>query len=163
MPKSALSLLALTAIASLSLTVPALAGERELDVVNGWRIVLNRNADNSFNRCLVESTQKGKMLRVASNGQSMDFSLSVPASGHKSGQDGTIGFNGNQPEFFNFSSDKSRAWTKLDWDMEQFMETARTVEVGVGNVQMQWKLAGFQNAIISMTDCVNQYGGMIQN
>lgn len=54
MPKSALSLLSLTAIACLSLTAPALAGERELEVVNGWRVVLNRNADNSFNRCLVD-------------------------------------------------------------------------------------------------------------
>jgi hypothetical protein len=159
MSKSALSLLVLTAIASLSLTAPAPAGERELDVVDGWRVILNRNADNSFNRCIAESTQKGKMLRVASTGQSMDFSLSVPASGHKKGEDGTIGFNGNQPEFFRFDADKSRAWTVLNWDMEQFMETARTVEVGVGNVQMQWKLAGFQNAIVAMTDCVNQYAG----
>ena len=163
MSRSVLSLLVLTAIATLSLAAPASAGDRELQVVDGWRVILNRNADNSFNRCIVESNQKGKVLRVASNGQSMNFSLSVPASGHKKGEDGTIGFNGNQPDFFRFDADKSRAWTMLNWDMEQFMETARTVEVGVGNVQMQWKLAGFQNAIISMTDCVNQYGGMIQN
>lgn len=157
MNRPALSLLAVATFGILTTAVPALAGERVLATVGGWRVILNLNKDNSFNRCIIETKQNGQMLRLAHNGKSQDYSLSVPASGHRNGADGTIGFNGNQPEYFRFASDRERAWTALNWDMSQFFETASTIEVGIGNRELQWKLRDTEKAMISLTDCVNEF------
>ena len=121
--------------------------------------MLNLNKDNSFNRCIMQADQKGHMLRLAFDGKSMDSSLSVPAAGHKAGSDGFIGFNGRQTEVFAFNADKSRAWTRLNWDMTRMFEAARSIEVSVGKAEFQWKLADTTKAMVAVTDCVNQYAG----
>jgi hypothetical protein len=156
MIRLALSVLAVAAFGLHLATVPALASERVLANIGIWRVILNRNKDNSFNRCIIETNQKGQVLRVAHNGKGSDYSLSVPALGHRNGNDGTIGFNGNQPEYFRFASDRERAWTVMSWDMSQLFETARSIEVWIGNRELQWKLGGTQKAIIRLTDCVNE-------
>ncbi|WP_018964073.1 hypothetical protein [Ancylobacter sp. FA202] len=135
--------------------VPALAGERVLATVGGWRLILTLNSDSSFNRCILHADQYGQVLQVANNAE--DFSVSVPASGHKNGADGTIGVNGNQPEHFRFTPTRDRAWTVMSWDMSQLFETARTIEVGIGNREFQWKLRHTEKAVIRLTDCVNEY------
>lgn len=159
MNKPALFALAVAAFSLHMSTAPALAGERVLGTIGVWRLILNRNNDNSFNRCIIEASQKGQVLRVAHNGKGSDYSLSVPALGHRNGDDGTIGFNGNQPEYFRFSSDRERAWTMMSWDMSQLFETARSIEVWIGNRELQWKLRDTQKAIIRLTDCVNENAG----
>lgn len=159
MIRSAHTLLALAAFGLVSIATPSLAGERVLSTIGGWRIVLNLNKDNSFNRCIMQADQKGHMLRLAFDGKSMDSSLSVPAAGHKAGSDGFIGFNGSQTEVFAFNADKSRAWTRLNWDMTRMFEAARSIEVSVGKAEFQWKLADTTKAMVAVTDCVNQYAG----
>ncbi|WAC26071.1 MULTISPECIES: hypothetical protein [unclassified Ancylobacter] len=150
------ALLAL-ALAAFSLHgAPALADERVLATIGGWRVILNRNNDNSFNRCIIETNQNGQVLRVAHNGKGSDYSLSVPALGHRNGDDATIGFNDEQPEYFRFASDRQRAWTSMSWDMSQLFETARTIEVWIGNRELKWNLRDAQKAIIRLTDCVNE-------
>lgn len=156
MNKPALSLLALVVFGLQMAPAPSQADERVLSTIGGWRVILNRNNDNSFNRCIIETIQNGKMLRVAHNGKIQDFFLSVPAEGHKNGNDGTIGFNGGQPEHFRFSSDRERAWTVMSWEMSQVFEKARSIEVSVSNSEFNWNLRDAQKAIIRMTDCVNK-------
>ena len=156
MNRPALLLLALAAFSLHMAPTPSLAGERVLATIGGWRVILNRNNDNSFNRCIIETNQNGKVLRVAHNGKGSDFSLSVPAQGHRNGDDVTVGFNDEQPEYFRFSSDRDRAWMTMSWDMSQLFETARTIEVWIGNRELKWNLRDAQKAIIRLTDCVNE-------
>lgn len=132
------------------------AGEAVLSSVGSWRIIINRNPDNSFNRCIIETIQGGHMLRVASDGKSQNFSLSVPASGHRSGSDATIGLNGQQPEYFKFAADRSRAWSGIPFEMGQAMEKARSLEVSINGRNYQWQLRSTEQAMIRLTDCVNQ-------
>lgn len=133
----------------------ATAGELVLSNDGGWRVILNTNTDNSFNRCILQSDQTGKMLRLAYTGKI--WSLSVPASGHKNGADGTIGFNKQQPEFFAFSANKERAWVEVDPDTVNFMRKAKSLEVDVGKAQMRWMLNGHSEAINRVLACNKKY------
>ena len=134
----------------------ASAGERVLSTVGSWRVILNLNPDNSFNRCLIETTQGGQMLRIAGGAKSTDLSLSVPAMGIPNGGQGTIGSDGMQPEYFTFAANKLLAWTAIPWEMGLHLEKARSIEVGVNRRQMKWRVSGTKQAMIRMTDCVNQ-------
>lgn len=134
---------------------PGSAGEMLLSNTSGWKIVLNLNDDSSFNRCIMQSDQKGQMLRLAHTGQI--WSLSVPASGHRNGADGTIGFNGEQPEFFPFSADRNRAWTEIHPDSADLMSRARTIEVAVGNKTYSWSLRGASDAMLRVGECLERF------
>lgn len=136
-------------------SLPSRAGEMVLSNTSGWMIVLNLNSDSSFNRCIMHSNQKGHILRVAHTGQI--WSLSVPASGHRDGADGTIGFNGEQPEFFPFSANSSRAWTEIHPDSADLMSRARTIEVSVGNKTYSWSLRGASDAMLRVGECLERF------
>lgn len=131
------------------------AGELVLTTESGWKIVLNMNNDSSFNRCIMQSDQKGQMLRLAHTGKI--WSLSVPVGGHRNGAQGTIGFNGEQPEFFAFSSDKARAWVEIHADTAEFMSRAQSIEVSVGNKTYSWRLSGAANAMLRVGECLERF------
>jgi hypothetical protein len=131
------------------------AGELVLTTESGWKVVLNMNNDSSFNRCIMQSDQNGHMLRLAHTGRI--WSLSVPAGGHRNGADGTIGFNGGQPEFFAFSANNARAWVEIQPDTAEFLSRARSIEVSVGNKSYSWRLSGAANAMLRVGECLERF------
>ncbi|MFM2280145.1 MAG: hypothetical protein RLZZ444_2376 [Pseudomonadota bacterium] len=152
------TLLTAVSVLFLSLTTfvtPGQAGEMLLSVEGGWKIILNLNKDTSFNRCIMETNQKGQMLRLAHNGKF--WSLSVPAAGHKRGADGMVGFNNQQSEYFAFASDKSRAWTEFHPEMAEQLGRSKSLEVSVGNKSFQWAVKGANNAMMRVAECVQRF------
>ncbi|MDO6963043.1 hypothetical protein [Rhizobium alvei] len=142
-------------LSAMGFVTPGQAGEMVLSKEGGWKIILNLNADTSFNRCIMETNQKGQVLRLANNGKI--WSLSVPAAGHKRGADGMVGFNNQQSEYFAFASDKSRAWTEFHPEMADQLGRSGTLEVSVGNKNFRWAVKGASGAMMRVAECVQRF------